>query len=264
MQTAAPETAGTHRPAPPPPSRLLMLAEGRAFWEMGATIAMWPWLNLAPRGDGHPVLVLPGLVASDSSTLVLRRYLKGAGYDVHGWGMGRNLGPRKGVEGAMVRRLQELSERHDGRKVSVVGWSLGGVYARMLASQHPDLIRNVVTLGSPLRGQASSTNAWRVYEWVSGQSSHDPKRMNDVMQLPQMPVTSIYSRTDGVVAWQCSLSETGPQAENVEVRASHLGMGANPAVMYALADRLSQPEGAWKPFERKLLGPLVYPTPAAI
>ena len=253
--------AATQRPTPPP-SRLLMLAEGRALWEAGATLATWPLLQTAPRGDHHAVLVFPGLIASDGSTKLLRRYLESLGYEAHGWGLGRNLGPRAGIEGGMVRRLQELYERHNGRKVSLVGWSLGGVYARMLANLYPDMVRNVVTLGSPLRGHAYSTNAWRVYEFVSGQKSHDPERMQHVTATPSMPVTSIYSRSDGVVAWQCSLTEPGPQSENIEVLASHVGLGAHPAVLYALADRLAQPGGEWKPFDRKWFGPLVYPIPA--
>jgi len=260
MSAALHDTVATRRPTPPPSPRL-MLAEGRAPWEAGATLAMWPWLKLAPRGDGHPVLVLPGLMASDTSTRLLRRYLENMGYEPHGWNMGRNLGPRAGVEGGMVRRLHELSERHDGRKVSIVGWSLGGIYARILAKHHPEVVRNVITLGSPLHGHAYSTNAWRVYELVSSQSAHDPKRMSHATEVPQMPATSIYSRSDGVVAWQTSLIKTSPQSENIEVRASHLGLGAHPAVLYAVADRLSQPEGEWKPFDRKPFGPLVFPRP---
>jgi len=100
-----------------------------------------------------------------------------------------------------------------------------------------------------------------VYEGVSGQSSHDPRRMKFVQPTPPVPTTSIFSRTDGVVAWRCSLEKPGPQAENIEVVASHLGLGAHPAVLYAVADRLAQPQGEWKPFNRGLLGPLVYPDP---
>ena len=244
-----------------PPSRLLLLAEGRALWEAGATLALWPLLQLAPRGDGHAVLVLPGLVASDISTKLLRRYLQGRGYDAHGWGLGRNLGPRAGIEDGMVAKLEALHDRSGG-KVSIVGWSLGGVYARLLASRHPQWVRSVVTLGSPFTGSARATNAWRIYEGLSGQSSEDPRRMRHVQPTPSVPTTSIFSRSDGVVAWQCSIEAAGPQAENIEVIASHLGLGAHPAVLYALADRLAQPEGQWKPFDRGLWGPLVYPDPA--
>ena len=252
--------AAAHNPIPPP-SRLLLLAEARAIWEAGAAVALWPLLQLTPRGDGHPVLVLPGLVASDMSTKLLRHFLQSRGYDTHGWGLGRNLGPRAGIEDGMIAKLESL-HADSGRKVSLIGWSLGGVYARLLASTRPDLVRSVVTLGSPFTGSARATNAWRVYEGVSGQSSEDPRRMKHVRPTPKVPTTSIFSRSDGVVAWQCSVEETGPSSENIEVVASHLGLGAHPAVLYALADRLAQPEGAWKPFNRGALGPLVFPDPA--
>ena len=243
------------------PSRLLLLAEGRAVWEGAAAFALWPLLQLAPKGDGHPVLVLPGLVASDLSTKLLRSYLRGRGYDTQGWGLGRNFGPRRGIEKGMLDKLVSMHAQ-SGRKVSLVGWSLGGVYARLLASKHPELVRSVITLGSPFKGSPRSTNAWRVYEGVSGQSSEDPQRMQQVQPTPPVPTTSIFSRSDGVVAWRCSVETVGPEAENIEVVASHLGLGAHPAVLYALADRLAQPEGQWKPFQRRSLGPLVYPDPA--
>ena len=244
-----------------PPSRLLLMAEGRALWEAAASVAWWPLLRLAPRGDGHAVLVLPGLVASDASTGLLRRYLKYRNYDVHGWGQGRNLGPRPGVEKGMVDLLKKLADQ-SGQKVSVVGWSLGGVYARMLAASHTDEVRDVITLGSPFVGSGHATNAWRIYESVSGQNADDEQRWSQVRPTPSVPTTSIYSRTDGVVAWQCSLEKSGPHTENIEVLASRLGLGFHPAVLFALADRLAQPEGEWKPFEGSRLGPWVYPKPA--
>ncbi|MDM0115182.1 alpha/beta hydrolase [Variovorax sp. J22R133] len=242
-----------------PPSRLLLLAEWRALWELGAGIAAWPLLQLAPRGDGHPVLVLPGLAAGDASTGLLRRYLKSRGYDAHGWGLGRNLGPRKGVEQGMSSALRRLHD-DSGAKVSLVGWSLGGVYARLLASRHPELVRNVITLGSPFVGHPRATNAWRLYEWVSGQKSDDARRRQHVSPTPPVPTTSIFSRSDGIVAWRSSIEKIGPQSENIEVIASHIGLGVHPAVLYALADRLAQPEGQWKPFNRQALA-LLYPDP---
>ena len=177
--TATAQQQPQRRPTIAPPSRLLMLAEGRALWEAGATLALWPLLQLAPRGDGHPVLVLPGLVASDESTRLLRRYLRGRGYEVHGWGLGRNLGPRAGVEDAMIARIETLYDQSGGRKVSLVGWSLGGVYARLLANRMPERVRSVITLGSPFTGNPRASNAWRVYEGVSGQArkiaAHEPR-----------------------------------------------------------------------------------------
>ena len=242
-----------------PPPRLLQWLEGRALFEFGATLSMWPLLQLAPKGDGHPVLVFPGLIASDLSTRVLRRYLRERGYRVHGWGLGRNLGLKAGVEDALFARLDALYTRY-GRKVSLVGWSLGGLYARVLARHRPAMVRSVITLGSPFAGHPRSTHAWRIYEWASGQRADDPVAQQRVRGALTMPATSIYSRSDGIVAWQASLENETDTSENIEVIASHLGLGVHPAVLYALADRLAQPEGAWMPFDRSGLRAFVYPS----
>src|SRR5437588_212761 len=143
-----------------PPSRTLMFLEARAFSELGAFLGALPLLSLAPKGDGHPVLVLPGLVASDTSTRPLRSFLKSRGYAVSGWRQGRNLGLRHGVQNAMVDLVHELNDTH-GRKVSLVGWSLGGLYARQLAKMMPERVRSVITLGSPFASGPKATNAWR-------------------------------------------------------------------------------------------------------
>ena len=249
-----------------PPSRLLLLAEGRALWEAGAALALWPLLQLTPRGDGHPVLVLPGLVASDMSTKLLRRYLEGRGYDAHGWGLGRNFGPREGIEDGMIAKLEAL-HAESGRKVSLIGWSLGGVYARELAKELPDLVRGVITLGSPFAGHPKSTNAWRVYELTSGREIEREHEQFDLPAAPPVPTTSIFSRTDGIVAWQGSIQEHTPghpNTENIEVVASHIGLGVNPSAWWAVADRLAQPEDHWRPFDRTgLYGlkSLIYPDP---
>ena len=156
-----------------PPSRTLLLLEGRAVQELGAFMLLRPWLAAAPRGDGHPVLVFPGLLASDLSTQPLRGFLKQHGYAVHGWKQGRNLGLRPGVEADMLDRIEELYERHGKRKLSLVGWSLGGIYARQLAKRVPDKVRSVISLGSPFTGSPKATNAWKVYEFASGQRVDD-------------------------------------------------------------------------------------------
>src|ERR1700746_2565196 len=146
-----------------PPSRTLMFLEGRAINEFGAFLGALPLLSLAPYGDGHPVLVLPGLIASDLSTQPLRVFLRTRGYAVSGWGQGRNFGPRPGVQDAMSELLEETNDLY-GRKVSLIGWSLGGIYARQLAKMMPERVRSVITLGSPFAASARSTNAWRLYE----------------------------------------------------------------------------------------------------
>src|SRR4051812_48848911 len=155
-----------------PPSRTLMFMEGRAIHELGAFLGALPLLSLAPRGDGHPVLVLPGLVASDTSTRPLRHFLKSRGYAVSGWRQGRNLGLRQGVQQAMVDLVHELNDTH-GRKVSLIGWSLGGLYARQLAKMMPGRVRSVITLGSPFAAPPKATNAWRVYEMASGRRADE-------------------------------------------------------------------------------------------
>src|SRR5215467_14367832 len=133
-----------------PPRRRLLLLEGRAFLEFAALIPAYPFLRRAPRGDGHPVLVLPGFMASDFSTRTLRRFLRDLGYAVHGWKLGRNVGPSPETVGRLVARLQELRTRH-GRRISLIGWSLGGIYARELARRFAPDIRQVITLASPFR-----------------------------------------------------------------------------------------------------------------
>ena len=127
-------------------------------------------------------------------------------------------------------------------------------------------MRTVITLGTPFSGAPESTNAWRLFRLTSGRDIKAETRRFELPVAPPMPTTSIYSRTDGIVAWQGSLqkrSKANPNTENIEVIASHLGIGMNPSAMWAVADRLAPPEGAWQPFERKgLLRGLLYPDPA--
>ncbi len=245
-----------------PPGVLRLALEMRAPWELGASLAALPILMSAPSGDGHPVLVFPGLAASDLSTGPLRRYLKGRNYAPHRWRQGRNLGPRPGVLAKCERAVLQLRERY-GRKVSLIGWSLGGIYARETAKQLPDAVRSVITLGTPFAGHPRATNAWQLYEFVSGETVDSRRDWDEIRKAPPVPTTSIYSSTDGIVAWQCSVQDAGPLTENIEVEASHIGLGVNPAVLYAIADRLAQAEGQWQPFDRSGLRRLIYRDPAA-
>jgi len=246
-----------------PPSRTLMFLEGRAIHELGAFVGALPLLSLAPRGDGHPVLVLPGLIASDTSTRPLRAFLGSKGYSVSGWNQGRNLGLRPGIREAMVDLLEKMNDVH-GRKVSIVGWSLGGLYARQLAKMMPERVRSVITLGSPFSGSPRSTNAWRVYELASGRRAdeEDARFGGSLSVAPPVPTTAIFSRTDGICAWQGCVEKTSAKSESIEVESSHCGMGHHPAVVYAVADRLAQPEGKWKPFDRSGWRAMLYPDPS--
>ena len=273
-QRAAPQVhlhAGAQAvpPVPPhrlrqPPGPLLMMLEGRAPWEWAALQMAWPWLQQLPAGDGHPVVVLPGLAANDLTTWPLRRFLVQRGYVPYPWAQGFNFGPRSGVLSKCLEQVRAVVAAH-GQKASLVGWSLGGLFARELAKEVPELVRCVITLGTPFTGHPEATNAWRLFELVSGQSVHDEATLAGIRRPPPLPTSSIYSRSDGVVAWHCSLNDPAPLAENIEVHASHMGMGMNPLALYAVADRLAQDPDHWLPFDlrgtRRWLYRLTHPTP---
>jgi hypothetical protein len=198
-----------------------MLAEARGLFELNSSLLLSPLLLRAPKGDGHPVLALPGFLASDLSMAPMRRYLKELGYDTHAWNMGRNLG---GVASKRVALRDLLQRIHDqtGRKVS------------------------------PFANDIRATNATRLYEALSGEAVDDNPDIRQAIagDLP-VPATSIYSRTDGIVNWHTSLLRPSGTAENIEVYfASHIGLGVNPAALWAVADRLAQPEGEFKHFDR--------------
>jgi len=233
-----------------PPSGAMMLAEARSLLELNASLMLAPVLLAAPRGDGHPVLVLPGFLASDLSTALLRRYVGMIGHEPHAWDLGRNFGGVYRMREQLRERLRSIHEK-SGRKVSLVGWSLGGVYARDLALAMPEAVRSVITLGSPFANDLSATSIRKVYEKLSGELISDV-RIEDIQALGgdlPVPATSIFTKGDGIVHWRTCLLKENPRAENIEiVLASHTGLGVNAAALWAIADRLAQPEGEFKPF----------------
>ena len=236
------------------PSLWLALIEApRALTEASSLIPARSFLKSLGGGDGHAVMTLPGFLATDRSTRVLRQYCHEWGYDPQPWDQGRNLGltGSRDLEQILDERLERLF-RQSGGKVSLIGWSLGGLFAREMARRHPEQVRSVITLGSPL-GNPRATNAWRLYELLSGTRIDEEKIQKRVRALrhplKNVPVTAIYSRTDAIVSWQISKLPEGKLVENIGINTSHLGMGFNPAVLYAIADRLRQPEGGWTPFE---------------
>lgn len=244
-----------------PPSKFWAFAEGRAMFEFGAFYLTRPFLSQLPKGDGHSVLVLPGFMATNTSTVPMRNLLNDLGYDAHGWDSGRNIR----VDNALVSRLEAQLKRlyeESGRKVSLVGWSLGGVLARELAKLHPDLVRFVVSLGSPISDDRGHTNARRLFELLNGKEPEPLRdgRFQGLDIAPPVPTTSILTKTDGVVHWRGSVQKpSATPSENIEVYASHLGLGVNPSVMIAIADRLAQDEGEWEPFEPSLAQQWMYP-----
>ncbi len=250
MAAVTMDDAGEERPKPP--SIFWTLMEGRAALEFGSFLSLRLAMRNLPKGDGHPVLVLPGFVASDVSTRPLRGVLKDLGYAPYGWGLGRNLRFNDAREAEMAALVDRIYDAH-GQKLSIVGWSLGGVFARELAKRAPQKVRSVITLGSPITRHRDYSNARRLYDAINGPPEKSrADQLSRLGEAPPAPTTSIFSRTDGVVAWRGSLQrpETGhDRTENIEVPASHFGLGVNPLVVYLIADRLAQAEDAWKPFD---------------
>ncbi|HET9608984.1 MAG TPA: alpha/beta hydrolase [Acidimicrobiales bacterium] len=233
------------------PNRLLLAAEGpRALGELALMQVARPLLARAPRGDGHTVLVLPGMGADDRSTVPLRRFLGGLGYDVHGWGLGTNM-PSPALGPRLRERVARLRAETSGA-ASLVGWSLGGVYARRIARSEPDAVRLVVTLGSPLRGvpghESHAAPLARAAARSAGRQVPRPWWPAEDGPLP-VPSTSVFSRTDGVVPWQSCIDAAPGPHETLEVVGSHCGMGHHPAVLLVVADRLAQAPGRWQPMK---------------
>lgn len=230
------------RRAGAPSMRLLLTEPARSLADLATLPLAASWLSFAPRGDGHGVLVLPGLLASDASTVVLRRFVRLLGYQVRGWDLGRNLGPTEQVLDEMPARLVELASQ-TGRQVSVIGWSLGGIYARELARQHPGQVRRVITLGSPFAlTNGHHSHADRAYQRRS--RLHAAGRVPTREQVSQpigVPSTAVYSRRDGIVAWRTCIEPETELHQNVEVRCAHLGFGVDPATLWLIADRLAVP-----------------------
>ena len=190
----------------------------------------------------------------------MRGFLRSRGYSAYGWGQGLNLGLREGVLERAHKTLERIWVEH-GRRVSLIGWSLGGLYARELAKHSPEMARLVITLGSPFAGHPRETNAWRIYEFASGHRIDSHDFSGPLRAAPPVPTTSLWSPTDGVVAWRCSVEPRAELAENIVVESSHLGLGAHPAALFAIADRLAQPEGGWRPFHRRGWRRFVYGDP---
>lgn len=236
-----------------PPHPFWTLTEGRAIFEFGAFGLFRKRMLDLPKGDGHPVLVLPGFMASDRSTKPMRRLFDDLGYTSYGWGLGRNVRFNEQREREMSDLVERIYADHD-RKLSIVGWSLGGVFARELAKRHPEIVRFVVSLGSPISNDRRHAAPSRLFEAINGKQTEPEMdgRYSDLASAPPVPTTSILTKSDGIVAWQGSIQhpERGALTENIIVPASHVGLGVNPLVMVAVADRLAQAEKNWRPFDR--------------
>jgi pimeloyl-ACP methyl ester carboxylesterase len=260
------QAALTQFPDIAPPSPLLLASEPRALWEFWAGVGLfWPLVRLAPKGQGQPVLVIPGLGASDLSTALLRRFLDALGYVSYPWGMGRNKGVKEELEAALAERLDVIHARHQV-PVSLIGQSLGGVFARELARMAPEKVRQVITLGSPIGGHPLATTGTHLYEWLSGErlENMDFNRHLQIRIKPPVPSTAIYSKLDGVVAWQCALEQNAADGESIHLRGnSHCGMASSPAALYLIAQRLASGNSGWRKFRASGWSRLAYGSPGA-
>jgi pimeloyl-ACP methyl ester carboxylesterase len=247
----------------PGPAAVLFLTEpARGLTEMALAPLAAPWLATAPRGDGHAVIVLPGFMGGDFSTSTLRRYLRRLGYDARGWTLGRNLGPTERVLDELPR-LVTARAAATGGPVSLIGWSLGGVYARELARMEPAAVRQVITLGSPFaltdpRRQSRADGPYRRRAHLHAGPDRVPTAEQVSQPIP-VPSTAVYSRRDGIVAWQACIEPVSDRHDNVEVRCSHLGFGVDPATLWLIADRLALPPGPQPRFRPPARQRCLYP-----
>lgn len=233
-----------------PPLALTMLEGARVAVEYPSSVVLDTVLPARRVGDGRPVLVLPGFYATDGLTARLRSHLTKLGYAAHGWGLGRNHGLTDAIVEGLPTRLEELYERH-GQPVTVIGWSFGGLLARWLAHERPDLVRRVVCLGSPWRPEGEVTRTTALFERSAdrhGLSSRARDIVGTLRGPLPVPATAIYSTTDGIVNWRACALDDGPGSENVAVPSSHVGLVSNPLALAVLADRLATDPDRPEPF----------------
>lgn len=224
------------------PGAHLLLLEARAWAEFGSLpLRARGLVRSLPRGDGHAVMIVPGFGAGDLATLPLRRLLGQLGYTVYGWEQGTNWGMRPAIKTALGLRLHKLHERHG--PVSLIGWSLGGVYIREMARHEPARVRRVITLGSPINLRPDANNLMSLFALINRGKpvKFDLEGFRKRIAPPPVPCTAIYTRSDGIVAWRCCQEPEAPNTDNVEVRGSHMGLPCNPDAIRAIAERLARP-----------------------
>jgi hypothetical protein len=244
---AAPDADSAQKPHP-----RLQWRECLTMLEYAAVRLSGDLMDHWPQGDGHPVLVLPGFLAGPPSTRLLRDVIGRLGYRPYDWGQGWNFGYRPIMLQDLGVLVREIQQRSDGQKVSLIGWSAGGIYAREVARSLPERVRTVISLGSPFRGNHRATHASKMWELLN-RHPDAAEVMSEAALIGRaapldVPTTCIYSKNDGIVAWECCTSLPAPLTENIEVRSTHLGYGHNLETLHVIADRLAQREDRWRPY----------------
>lgn len=286
LQALAPQFGKIDGPVAPPATDLKLKEWPKAIASMGKLNLAWlPLMASTPKGDGHPVIVLPGFMTGDATTYALRKFLSKKNYDVHTLSLGLNIPINQRYSpDELVAKVIDVYNK-TGQKVSLVGWSMGGLQAREIAKRVPNMVRDVVTMGSPIgvsiHQDGVNESTQKMFERLESLNGlinptnidqQDLSYIDRLHEAPPVPVSAIYSKDDGVASWKICLQESehknsGAPSENIEVTSSHFGMGHDPAVIYAVAERLAQPEGAWHPFDRQqnpLPFLLKYPKPVEV
>ncbi|MEM7134978.1 MAG: hypothetical protein AAF500_00285 [Myxococcota bacterium] len=220
------------------PNPALRYMEARALFEFGSLLPNAPKLAAEPRGDGRRVVLMPGFLADDRSTWPLRQFLSFLGYDASGWNLGLNGGDPEELAARFLGQLDSM--RGDGQQLTLIGWSLGGVVARLIAMHRPDAVREIITLGTPVEGGPKYTSAGAFYARKRGLDLDEFERHVHDMNQTQLnvPLTVIYSRSDGVVGWRAAIDRYNPHARHIEVMGSHVGLGVSPRVWRIIARTL--------------------------
>ncbi len=231
------------------PSKFWLYTDGlRAFLEFISSIFFRLFYKYKKKGDGHPVLVIPGFMGSGLSTSILRKFINKHGYHAYDWGLDRNLANFEDLE-FLSLKIEDLYKKHH-KKVSLIGWSLGGVYARQLAKGNPEMVRQVITMGSPFNGATEPNNARWLYEWIKRREGTDEITDDVLADLPNpapVPTTAIYSKQDGIIPWQVCMENVEDEThQNIRISGSHLGFGWNPSAMKIIVDRLQYDAGNWR------------------
>ena len=259
----------------PPKLRHSIMELGRVVMEIGSTALLGPVLNTLPRGDGHTIMTIPGFMGADGSTSQLRRFLKRRGYNAIPWGLGRNaaevrsdnledfLVHRDKMERVIAERARQECEASGG-KVTLIGWSLGGLYAVAVAHRFPQWIRQVITLGTPFgdpRGTALYSVMGRLYD---NEDSADEGALQRWVEHTysggrlRVPVLTLFSESDGIVGPGIARCQGDPRyVTNMAVVASHVGFPFNPVVFAVIANHLVEPHERWAICGSGLLKPLV-------
>lgn len=235
------------------PKHAGLFLEGRVFIEFKNYFKCLPELENNYLGNGDTVLVFPGFLVGDIGTLLMRNFLNDIGFNAKPWKLGINRGPTRKVLVGVRDRIKELTDIA-GEKISMVGWSLGGIYAREEAKENPDHIKLIITLGTPFAKGLNTQTVGGYFKnaGIDGLNSLTSKKINQLHVSPPQPYTSIYSKRDKVINWTtCVDNNYKDRKESIEVDSSHFGLCHNCSSLEIIADRLNQDLDNWKPYKKK-------------